>query len=103
MPHVTLDTYVVDTLMPDLVGHDRAPSAFLVFLFLYRRSCLRAAAPLDSLDTPKTPLHSDIAGDRHRRGSEDQEQRDQAAYGGAARAQSLDLHRARLSFLIGLG
>ncbi len=52
---------------------------------------------------PKTPLHSDIAGDRHRRGSEDQEQRDQAAYGGAARAQSLDLHRARLSFLIGLG
>ncbi len=38
MPHVTLDTYVVDTLMPDLVGHDRAPSAFLVFLFLYRRT-----------------------------------------------------------------
>jgi hypothetical protein len=38
MPQVTLDTYVVDTLMPDLVGHDRAPSAFLVFLFLYRRT-----------------------------------------------------------------
>src|SRR6266536_153418 len=38
MPQVTLDTYIVDTLMPDLVGHDRAPSAFLVFLFLYRRT-----------------------------------------------------------------
>ncbi len=38
MPHVSLDTYIVDTLMPDLVGHDRAPSAFLVFLFLYRRT-----------------------------------------------------------------
>ena len=38
MPQVTLDPYIVDTLMPDLVGHDRAPSAFLVFLFLYRRT-----------------------------------------------------------------
>ena len=27
---VTLDPYVVDTLMADLVGHDRQPSAFLV-------------------------------------------------------------------------
>src|SRR5688500_8399788 len=25
-----LDPYVVETLMPDLVGHDRRPSAFLV-------------------------------------------------------------------------
>jgi len=31
-----LEPYVVDVLMPDLVGHDRHPSAFLVFLFLYR-------------------------------------------------------------------
>lgn len=27
-----LDRYVVDTLMRDLVGHDRKPSAFLVYL-----------------------------------------------------------------------
>jgi hypothetical protein len=33
-----LDAYVVDTLMPDLVGHDRQPSAFLVYLFLWRRT-----------------------------------------------------------------
>jgi hypothetical protein len=29
------DDYVVDTLLPDLVGHDRAPSAFLVYLKLW--------------------------------------------------------------------
>ena len=33
-----LDAYVVDTLLPDLVAHDRAPSAWLVFLVLWRRS-----------------------------------------------------------------
>lgn len=27
-----LDTYVTETLMRDLVGHDRRPSAFLVYL-----------------------------------------------------------------------
>ena len=29
-----LDAYVLETLMPDLVGHDRQPSAFLVYLYL---------------------------------------------------------------------
>jgi len=29
------DEYVFETLMPDLVGHDRAPSAFIVFLKLW--------------------------------------------------------------------
>lgn len=29
------DGYVFDTLMPDLVGHDRAPSAFIVYLKLW--------------------------------------------------------------------
>jgi DNA-binding MarR family transcriptional regulator len=33
-----MDDYVVDTLMPDLVGHDRQPSAFLVYLFLWRQT-----------------------------------------------------------------
>jgi CRP-like cAMP-binding protein len=33
-----LDGYVVDALLPDLVGHDRSPSAFLLFLFLWRRT-----------------------------------------------------------------
>ena len=33
-----VDAYVVDTLMPDLVGHDRRPSAFLVYLYLWRQT-----------------------------------------------------------------
>lgn len=35
---LTLDPYLVDVLMRDLVGHDRAPSAFLVYLWLWRRT-----------------------------------------------------------------
>jgi len=34
----TLDPYLVDTLLPDLVGHDRRPSAFLVYLVLWRQA-----------------------------------------------------------------
>ena len=33
-----LDDYVVDTLMPDLVEHDRAPSAFIVYVKLWHAS-----------------------------------------------------------------
>ena len=35
---IRLDPYVLDVLMPDLVGHDRRPSAFLVYLLLWRHS-----------------------------------------------------------------
>lgn len=35
-----LDPYVVDTLMPDLVDHDRSPSAFIVYLFFARQSAV---------------------------------------------------------------
>ena len=31
---LAFDAYVVDILMPDLVGHDRKPSAFFVYLYL---------------------------------------------------------------------
>jgi hypothetical protein len=34
MKPLAIDRYVVDTLMPDLVGHDRRPAAFIVYLFL---------------------------------------------------------------------
>jgi len=33
-----LDGYVVRTLMPDLVGHDRQASALVVYMFLWERS-----------------------------------------------------------------
>jgi hypothetical protein len=39
-----VDPYIVDTLMPDLVGHDRQPSAFLVYLYLWRQTHGAAAA-----------------------------------------------------------
>lgn len=36
MSSLTIDSYVLDTLMRDLVGHDRRPSAYLVYLYLWR-------------------------------------------------------------------
>lgn len=38
MRQCRLDAYVLDTLMPDLVLHDRQPSAFLVYLQLWHRA-----------------------------------------------------------------
>jgi hypothetical protein len=55
MQRLTLDAYVIDRLMPDLVGHDRRPAAYLVYLFLLRhsRADTRAAVNL-SLQTIAT-------------------------------------------------
>ena len=35
---VPIDDYVLDVLMGDLVGHDRHPAAFIVYLYLYRQA-----------------------------------------------------------------
>jgi hypothetical protein len=35
---LTFDAYILDALMPDLVGHDRQPSAFIVYLTLWRQT-----------------------------------------------------------------
>jgi DNA-binding GntR family transcriptional regulator len=35
---VNVDAYVLDTLMRDLIGHDHASSAFVVYLLLWRQS-----------------------------------------------------------------
>jgi len=35
---LAVDGYVIDALMPDLVGHDRRASAFIVYLYLWRRT-----------------------------------------------------------------
>ena len=46
MRTLTIDSYVIDTLLPDLVGQ-RRPSAFLVYLALAGRSSARVDdAPL---------------------------------------------------------
>lgn len=33
-----LDPYITDTLMRDLVSHDRTPATFVVFLWLWRQT-----------------------------------------------------------------
>lgn len=38
MAQITLDAYLFDSLLPDLVGHDRRLSSFIVYLWLYRLS-----------------------------------------------------------------
>ena len=46
------DPYLLETLMPDLVGHDRQPSAFLVYLHLAHRAAqARARSVAASLQT----------------------------------------------------
>jgi hypothetical protein len=43
-PATELDDYVTDVLMRDLVGHDRRPASFLVYLWLAAEQQRRAAA-----------------------------------------------------------
>ena len=38
MLKVSIDAHVIDVLMPDLVGHDKRPAAFIVYLFLLRHA-----------------------------------------------------------------
>jgi hypothetical protein len=41
---LTLDNYIVDVLMRDLVGHDRRPASFLVYLWLTAEQSRRKSA-----------------------------------------------------------
>lgn len=43
---ITIDDYVLDTLMRDLVGHDRQPSAYLVYLCLWRERTRAGGEPV---------------------------------------------------------
>jgi DNA-binding MarR family transcriptional regulator len=45
------DPYVIDRLLPDLVGRVRQPSAFIVYLYLSRRAEDRTRAVAASLQT----------------------------------------------------
>jgi DNA-binding GntR family transcriptional regulator len=50
---IPIDDYVIDVLMRDLVGHDRQPAAYLVYLCLYTQAARNrwkpAAASLRTL------------------------------------------------------
>lgn len=55
MKRMVLDAYVLDVLMPDLIGHDRRPAAFIVYLFLLRQASLSGRDTLSvSLQTIAT-------------------------------------------------
>jgi DNA-binding GntR family transcriptional regulator len=53
MHHIGVDEYVIDVLLPDLAGHDRSPTAFLVYVVLwtalYRQEQRRVAISLQQL------------------------------------------------------
>jgi hypothetical protein len=35
---IPVDAYILDVLMRDLIGHDRMPSAFVTYLWLWRQT-----------------------------------------------------------------
>ena len=35
MQHIPIDEYVIDVLLPDVTGHDHAPTAFLVYIVIW--------------------------------------------------------------------
>jgi hypothetical protein len=41
MVEIPLDPYLLDCLLPDLVGHDRRPASFIIYLYLYRQASLQ--------------------------------------------------------------
>jgi DNA-binding MarR family transcriptional regulator len=43
---IPVDDYVLDVLMRDLIGHDRQPSAFLVYLYLYGQATRQKWRPV---------------------------------------------------------
>jgi hypothetical protein len=53
---ISIDRYVVDTLMGDLVGHDKQPSAFIIYLYLWSRTFSQRARSVEV-------SHQGMAGD----------------------------------------
>jgi len=45
---VPVDDYVIDVLMRDLVGHDRQPAAYLVYLCLYTQAARNKWKPVSA-------------------------------------------------------
>jgi hypothetical protein len=45
---IPIDDYVLDVLMRDIVGHDRQPAAYLVYLFLYGRAVRAKWKPVEA-------------------------------------------------------
>ena len=45
---IPIDNYVLDVLMRDIVGHDRRPAAYLVYLYLYGQAARARWKPVPS-------------------------------------------------------
>ena len=45
---IPVDDYVLDVLLRDLVGHDKQPAAFLVYLHLYGFAARQAWRPVEA-------------------------------------------------------
>ncbi len=45
---IPIDDYVVDVLMRDIVGHDRQPAAYLVYLYLYGQAAREKWKPVSA-------------------------------------------------------
>jgi DNA-binding MarR family transcriptional regulator len=43
---VSIDDYVLDVLMRDIVGHDRQPAAYLVYIYLYGQAARQRWKPV---------------------------------------------------------
>lgn len=43
---IPIDQYVVDVLMRDIVGHDRQPAAYLVYLYLFAQTTRQQWQPV---------------------------------------------------------
>lgn len=71
---ISVDDYVLDVLMRDLVGHDQQPAAYLVYVYLYGQAArnkwkpvsasLRALAEASGLS--KSAVHAALAKLRRR-------------------------------------
>jgi DNA-binding MarR family transcriptional regulator len=45
---IPIDDYVIDVLLRDIVGHDRQPAAYLVYLYLYAQAVRNNWKPISA-------------------------------------------------------
>ena len=71
---IPVDDYVLDVLMRDLVGHDRQPAAYLVYLYLYGQAAQNKWKPVakslrdlaDATGLSKSAVQTALENLRHR-------------------------------------
>ena len=71
---IPTDTYIIDVLMRDLVGHDRQPASYLVYLYLFGQAARNKWKPVpaslrglaDSTGLSKSAVHAALENLRRR-------------------------------------